>query len=80
MICRFEQTYNSFIKPSEPISIRTSLERPAVASKVAGHVALAPEVAQVAVVVLAVVEHLKQQIHVRVTSHMDSSGHQVGMS
>ena len=40
--------------------LRTSLERPAaVAAKVAGHVALAAEVAQVAVVVLAVEEHLQ---------------------
>ena len=47
------------VSPSLCHFLRTSLERPAVAAKVAGHVAFAPEVAQVAVVVLAVVEHLQ---------------------
>ena len=38
---------------------KTCSERPTVAAEIAGHVALAAEVAQVAVVVLAVVEHLQ---------------------
>ena len=58
---QFHQTHVNFSEASS--------ERPAVAAKVAGHVSLAAEVAQVAVVVLAVVEHLKQQIRVRVALH-----------
>ena len=64
MPCRFgsnlKQFHPIYVIFSAPNRLRTFLERPsAVAAEVAGHVALAAEVAQVAVVVLAVVEHLK---------------------